>query len=135
MCKECNLIAIATIHQPATEVFMGFNQVMFMANGRTAYCGPTAEVPDYCTSIGRPLPPQTNPANYFIELINSEFAGREKVDEIVRRWGDRHVSNIAHNLEPLAKTTRARNWDQFGTVFSRQSRLAMRDPTLYLGRM
>lgn len=136
MCKECNLIAIATIHQPATEVFLGFEKVMFMANGRTAYCGPTAEVPSYCSEIGRPLPAQTNPASYFIELINSEFAGRQKVDEIVGRWSNRQATTVRREAtQPLEPTTRSTNLDQFSSVFSRQSLLARRDPTLYLGRM
>jgi hypothetical protein len=134
MCKEFNLIAIATIHQPSTDVFLGFDEVMFLANGRTAYCGKTQDVAMYCDSIGKPLPAQRNPADWFIELINSEFAGREAVDEIVVHWGNRHVQAVSEGLPRLEGGLRQSRWQVF-TVLSRQFLLAMRDPTLYLGRM
>eukprot|EP00928_Gymnodinium_smaydae_P012432 TRINITY_DN14508_c0_g3_i1.p1 TRINITY_DN14508_c0_g3~~TRINITY_DN14508_c0_g3_i1.p1 ORF type:complete len:666 (-),score=125.47 TRINITY_DN14508_c0_g3_i1:59-2008(-) len=135
MCAECNLIAIATIHQPSRDVFMGFSKVMFLANGRTAYCGETNRVSDYCAEIGLPLPPHTNPANYFIELINSEFKGREEVDRIVNKWGNRHAKDYAGTLEPLPRGIQLKGRQQFCTILSRQLLLSVRDPTLYLGRM
>jgi hypothetical protein len=134
MCKEFNLIAIATIHQPSTEVFLSFDEVMFLASGRTAYCGKTQEVATYCESIGKPLPAQKNPADWFIELINSEFAGREAVDEIVVHWSNRHVQAVRKGLPQLEAGLRQSRW-QVSTVFSRQFLLAVRDPTLYLGIM
>lgn len=135
MCKECNLIAIATIHQPSTEVFMGFSRVMFMANGRTAYCGETSKVAEYCATIGHPLPPHTNPADFFIELVNSEFAGREAVEDIVKAWGRKHVKPPSLRVGPLPRGILAQNRQQIFTVLSRQALLSIRDPTLYLGRM
>jgi ABC-type multidrug transport system ATPase subunit len=135
MCKECNLIAIATIHQPSTEVFMGFSEVMFMANGRTAYCGKTSEVGAYCESIGKRPPPHTNPADWFIDLINSEFAGRDAVDEIVHAWGNKHQTSQRRELSKLPPGVRPRTRHQLWTIFSRQFLLSLRDPTLYLGRM
>eukprot|EP00928_Gymnodinium_smaydae_P025791 TRINITY_DN20444_c0_g1_i2.p1 TRINITY_DN20444_c0_g1~~TRINITY_DN20444_c0_g1_i2.p1 ORF type:complete len:671 (-),score=148.62 TRINITY_DN20444_c0_g1_i2:158-2146(-) len=135
MCRECNLIAVATIHQPSTEVFMGFRNVMFMANGRTAYCGGTADVAAYCASIGKPLPPETNPADFFLEITNSEFAGRAAVDSIVQSWGNRHVKPPSGVAEPLPRGIRPQSRRQLGTIFSRQSLLSVRDPTLYVGRM
>jgi ABC-type multidrug transport system ATPase subunit len=136
MCKECNLIAIATIHQPSTEVFMGFNEVMFLANGRTAYSGKTSKVASYCESIGKQLPPHTNPADWFIDLINSEFAGREAVDEIVEAWERRQQTReLKGELPKLPPGVRPYVYQQVYPVFRRQFLLSLRDPTLYLGRM
>jgi ABC-type multidrug transport system ATPase subunit len=138
MCKECNLIAIATIHQPSTEVFMGFNEVMFLANGRTAYSGKTSEVAAYCESIGKQLPPHTNPADWFIDLINSEFAGRKAVDRIVEAWARKHPGlprKQIDQLPDLPTSVQPPSCQQLWAVFSRQCLLSLRDPTLYLGRM
>eukprot|EP00928_Gymnodinium_smaydae_P025790 TRINITY_DN20444_c0_g1_i1.p1 TRINITY_DN20444_c0_g1~~TRINITY_DN20444_c0_g1_i1.p1 ORF type:complete len:551 (-),score=86.94 TRINITY_DN20444_c0_g1_i1:136-1788(-) len=135
MCAECNLIAIATIHQPSTEVFMGFRNVMFMANGRTAYCGKTADVAAYCKSIDKPLPAETNPADFFLEITNSEFAGRAAVDSIVKKWQNRHVKPPSGVAGPLPKGIKPQTRKQLGTIFTRQALLSVRDPTLYVGRM
>eukprot|EP00928_Gymnodinium_smaydae_P004267 TRINITY_DN11472_c0_g2_i3.p1 TRINITY_DN11472_c0_g2~~TRINITY_DN11472_c0_g2_i3.p1 ORF type:complete len:648 (+),score=64.10 TRINITY_DN11472_c0_g2_i3:259-1944(+) len=135
MCKECKLIAIATIHQPSRDVFLSFDKVMFLANGRTAYCGKTKDVSVYCSEIGKPLPPHTNPANYFIELINSEFREREEVDAVVHAWGNRHAKEYTGWIDPLPRGINLKGHQQLLTIFNRQVLLSVRDPTLYLGRM
>jgi len=157
LAKDCNMIVIATIHQPSTEVFLGFDKVFFLANGREAYSGPTAGVAAYCSYVGHPLPAMTNPADYFLQLVNSEFVGREQVDRIVsmragapridsarRPWipdletplsesGSSDDEELRHQVTLCEKV---RSYcQQTWTLLRRASVVSVRDPSLYIGRM
>ncbi|KAL7563239.1 hypothetical protein ACA910_015731 [Epithemia clementina (nom. ined.)] len=60
--REERLIILCTIHQPSTKVYQGFDQIMLLSRGRTAYMGNVDEAESYFESIGHTLPPSTNPA-------------------------------------------------------------------------
>jgi hypothetical protein len=134
--KQQSMIIIATIHQPATEVFMAFTKVLFLVNGRTAYNGPPSEVESYCGSINKPLPPYTNPADHFISLVNSEFVARNEVDAVVAAWptSSSAASSVA-GLGKLVPPERPGILSQTWTLLCRRALLSIRDPTLYIGRM
>jgi ABC-type multidrug transport system ATPase subunit len=61
---------LATIHQPSSYVFSGFNRVHLLSEGRTAYSGSAEAALEYFSSIGRPLPPLTNPADFYIKILS-----------------------------------------------------------------
>jgi ABC-type multidrug transport system ATPase subunit len=134
VCVNSNVVAITTIHQPSQAVFHEFSQVMFMANGRTAYYGETANLSEYCASIGRLISSDANPAECFLELLNSEFADRQQVDVIVKAWCNRHVRHSTLNHAQLDQRWKQSIVQQTRTILSRQGLLALRDPTLYTGR-
>jgi ABC-type multidrug transport system ATPase subunit len=134
--KRDSVIIVATIHQPATEVFMAFSSVLFLVNGRVAYNGPPSEVESYCGTIGKPLPPLTNPADHFISLVNSEFVGRDQVDAVVSAWPKSASASISvADLEQLVPPARPGTLAQCWILFCRRALLSVRDPTLYIGRM
>lgn len=134
--KQESIIIIATIHQPATEVFMAFTNVLFLVNGRVAYNGPPSEVESYCGSIKKPLPPYTNPADHFISLVNSEFVDRNEVDAVVAAWpkSSSAASSVA-GIDKLVPPARPGALSQTWTLLCRRTLLSIRDPTLYIGRM
>lgn len=150
LAKETNIIVIATIHQPSTAVFLSFDRVLFMANGREAYQGPTSDVASHCSFVGHPLPDMTNPADHFLELVNSEFVGREEVDKIVGRA----IPGLRAPVDKLLPLGKALNYTstlpelegsakaRFPSLLSQAMLLlrragvnSVRDPTVYLGRM
>ena len=47
LAKAENLIVVATIHQPSSKVYAGFDQVMILSGGREAYCGDARETMAY----------------------------------------------------------------------------------------
>ena len=61
---------MASIHQPSSEVFEQFDQLMILSEGRTVYFGPAASSADYFASISPELecPAKYNPADYFMQL-------------------------------------------------------------------
>ena len=63
---------VLTIHQPSSEIFEMFDQLMLMAAGKVIYMNSADRAVDYFSSIGYSWPEQTNPADYFMELMSIE---------------------------------------------------------------
>ena len=69
----------ASIHQPSSEVFAQFDQLMILSQGHTVYLGPAATSTDYFAAISPELecPARYNPADYFMQLT---YAGVDATD-------------------------------------------------------
>ncbi|CAG8942586.1 unnamed protein product [Penicillium salamii] len=80
-----NLIIIASIHQPSTTTFKLFDKLLLLSSGRTCYFGKTGDTETYFDRIGYSIPLQTNPAEFLLDLVSSDFSGsKEPADERVR---------------------------------------------------
>ncbi|KAK5457196.1 hypothetical protein LTS15_004977 [Exophiala xenobiotica] len=71
--KEHRLVCIASIHQPSTTTFELFDQLMLLSGGRTCYFGTVSGVHGYFERIQRPIPLHMNPAEFLLDLVNSDF--------------------------------------------------------------
>ncbi|KAF1969337.1 ATP-binding cassette transporter-like protein [Bimuria novae-zelandiae CBS 107.79] len=72
--KKYKILVIASIHQPSTTTFELFDQLLLLSHGKTAYNGPTTGIRDYFAGIGYEMPTYINPAEYIIQLVNTDFA-------------------------------------------------------------
>ncbi|GAB1205056.1 hypothetical protein APSETT445_003723 [Aspergillus pseudonomiae] len=82
-----NLIIIASIHQPSTTTFQLFDNLLLLSGGKTCYFGPISEVPSYFNNIGYPIPSNTNPAEYLLDAVSSDFTVHEyQVGKIQTAW-------------------------------------------------
>lgn len=61
---------ICSIHQPSSEVFNYFNFIILMDTGRIVYHGRIAEFYGHLEKIGMTLPPNYNPAEFFVNLVS-----------------------------------------------------------------
>jgi hypothetical protein len=68
------LIIIASIHQPSTSTFNRFDKVYLLAKGHLCYGGLRTDVAPYFKTLGFTLPPATNPAEWILELVDTDFA-------------------------------------------------------------
>lgn len=75
--KKENVIIIASIHQPSTLTFNLFDNVMFLTEGKIAYSGLRSNLAPYFDKAGFPIPSHYNPAEYVLDLINTDFSGGE----------------------------------------------------------
>ncbi|PKS04912.1 hypothetical protein jhhlp_008277 [Lomentospora prolificans] len=71
--KRNNLIIISSIHQPSTATYQLFDKLALLSLGKTCYFGPINDAPDYFNRIGYQMPPATNPAEFFLDLINVDL--------------------------------------------------------------
>ncbi|KAL3463922.1 P-loop containing nucleoside triphosphate hydrolase protein [Aspergillus heterothallicus] len=91
LARANKLIIIASIHQPSTATFQLFDQLLLLSGGKSCYFGPVREVPSYFESIGYPVPPQTNPAEFILDMVSSDFVGdkpsaQDNVAKIQSAW-------------------------------------------------
>lgn len=90
--KICQIIIIASIHQPSTTTFQLFDKLLLLSGGRTCYFGPIShEVETYFAQIGHPVPEHTNPAEFLLDIVSSDFGGakgqaQDRVQQIQNDW-------------------------------------------------
>lgn len=63
---------VSTIHQPNTETFDEFDQLLLIARGKVIYHNDSIHATKYFTSIGFPCPNDSNPADYFMNIMSRE---------------------------------------------------------------
>ncbi len=89
--NETNCVVVCTIHQPQYKVFSQFDRLILLRSGSIIYDAPIEEVTDYCEKIGKPCPPNTNPADHLMAAIalpvNLSFATQIKRNESLARIG------------------------------------------------
>ena len=56
---------ICTIHQPRSNIFALFDQLLLLVNGHSVFTGPAKSAVDYFASIGHKCEQFMNPADYF----------------------------------------------------------------------
>ncbi|KAL9124612.1 MAG: hypothetical protein Q9217_006075 [Psora testacea] len=84
---------IVTIHQPRSEIWSLFDNVLLLAGGSPLYSGPANECLCYFGSIGYQLPLFMNPAEYLIDQAaidnrspEAEAASSARVQALVDAW-------------------------------------------------
>ncbi|CAI4757933.1 BHH_G0048390.mRNA.1.CDS.1 [Saccharomyces cerevisiae] len=94
LCREQGKTIIITIHQPRSELFKRFGNVLLLAkSGRTAFNGSPDEMIAYFTELGYNCPSFTNVADFFLDLISvntqneqNEISSRARVEKILSAW-------------------------------------------------
>jgi ABC-type multidrug transport system ATPase subunit len=95
------LIVIASIHQPSTATFNLFDKLLLLSHGKMHYFGPVSAVAEHYASLGCPVPLHVNPAEFLLELVNTDFASEretalQRLEEMHRAWdGSRRAKELA----------------------------------------
>eukprot|EP00117_Sycon_ciliatum_P039473 scpid45319/ scgid29170/ Protein white len=88
---------ICTIHQPPSEVFQLFHQLLLFAEGRTAYMGPISTAPAAFARLGYPCPENYNHADFYIHTLSiipgKEDECRARVNEITDDYHERAAAS------------------------------------------
>ncbi|RKO84503.1 ABC-2 type transporter-domain-containing protein, partial [Blyttiomyces helicus] len=103
---------VATIHQPSSEIFHLFDDLVLMAEGRIAYQGDAEACIDYFAQRGYPCPDFTNPADFlFMSILNNEElsgvgrkssrpveSNKDRISRLLKSW-DESSENLALRQE------------------------------------
>ncbi|KAL9637135.1 MAG: hypothetical protein Q9164_002388 [Protoblastenia rupestris] len=89
--RRCNLLVVASIHQPSTTTFALFDKLLLLSQGKTCYFGSLSNVGIYFDSIGFRIPSQTNPAEHLLDITNNDFSqdrvqAQVQLDSIHASW-------------------------------------------------
>lgn len=121
---------------------------MLLSRGRTAYIGDVKEAENYFETIGHPVPPSTNPAEFFLDVTNADFTDEAAVEKILDSWeeygsGNGHSShhsrtsatvNEEHDATEVVDMSPLKFSREFLIMIRRQGTVILRDPILYIGR-
>jgi hypothetical protein len=117
---------------------------MILSKGREAFVGNADAASAYFDSIGYTLPPATNPAEHFLDLVNADFSSSEEVDAMLDTWETHNKpdplllpqatmaesyimsDNMMDMSHSLVRETKV--------MLRRHATLVVRDPILYVGR-
>jgi ABC-type multidrug transport system ATPase subunit len=86
------MIVIASIHQPSTSTLLLFDNILLLSEGQTVYYGPPGDSISYFESQGYPPSPMMSPAEFMLELTNTDFSrgsdqgGSQVLDALLHGW-------------------------------------------------
>lgn len=90
---------VTTIHQPRSSIFHLFDMLCLIAEGRTVYFGPAADVADYFGNLGFPMPVNFNVADFAIDVLSIDPRTKEK--EVKSTARVQYISDHYHeSVEP-----------------------------------
>ncbi|KAI2801386.1 ATPase [Blomia tropicalis] len=114
---------ICTIHQPSSEVFILFDRLLLLTEGRFAFMGTLPEAQEHFNSLGMVCPNQFNPADHYLRQISiepgNEIDSQERIDKICSNYScskksmsngnqtqiDVHKTDFVNNRMPAYKAS------------------------------
>lgn len=103
---------IVTIHQPRSEIWDLFDNVILLSRGSPAYAGSAKECLPYFAKLGHEMPSFTNPAEYLIDVVSvdnrsveAEKAAQDRVGRVIEAWRSHCSSSLQEKSEPPAPAT------------------------------
>ncbi|CAF3064940.1 unnamed protein product, partial [Rotaria sp. Silwood2] len=70
---------LTSIHQPSSQIFQSFDQLILLADGKTIFKGKPSNALAYFGTLDYFSPPQYNPADFIMDLANKSFEVREEL--------------------------------------------------------
>eukprot|EP00178_Gracilaria_changii_P002085 TRINITY_DN130_c0_g1_i1.p1 TRINITY_DN130_c0_g1~~TRINITY_DN130_c0_g1_i1.p1 ORF type:complete len:534 (+),score=105.46 TRINITY_DN130_c0_g1_i1:774-2375(+) len=144
---------ITTIHQPRSSIFHMFDMLCLIAEGRTVYFGPAADVAAYFDALGFQCPPHFNVADYFIDVLSVDHRTEQREVKTVSRIeyvSDHYRQNVepaflsnadayqsAHAVQPGADVAKYGNgvFKEFTILVQRTSKLMLRERQINFTRL
>ncbi|KAK2141381.1 hypothetical protein LSH36_1112g00067 [Paralvinella palmiformis] len=141
---------VATIHQPSSDVFDMFNDILIMKEGRTVFLGPKQDAMKFFSELSYECPRHYNPADYFMDVLH-DTPGQEICDSFDEskysneiKYGVDAQEDVLDNksigeMKGLDKRTKRKEkagwWLQMKMCFWRSQIEFMRNTHLFLGRI
>ncbi|KAG6358055.1 hypothetical protein INS49_013939 [Diaporthe citri] len=101
---------IVTIHQPRSEIWGLFDNLILLSRGSPVYSGPVAECIPWFDGLGFRMPPFVNPAEHLVDLAavdnrtpELEAESLARVEQLKGAWGEENERRFT----PTEKSTEA----------------------------
>jgi hypothetical protein len=119
---------IVTIHQPRSDLFAHFGNILLLARGgHPIYAGPADSMLAHFAGLGHECPRHVNPADFALDLITvdlqherREAASRKKVRKLVESWNASvyPVARVESITTPAELGSMAREPSSFASAYS-----------------
>lgn len=140
---------VVTIHQPRSDLFAHFGNIMLLARGGyPVYAGPATQMLPHFAAQGYDCPRHVNPADFALDLITvdlqheaREEASRVKVQKLIDAWNPDHfpAPRIGSIATPAELGSLAREPASFAAAYSilirRATKNFFRMPDLIIARI
>lgn len=90
LAKKKNRTIITTIHQPRSNIYFMFDNVILLAQGELVYYGPAIHAIDYFKSLGHECPRNYNPADFIVDLVELQS---KNIRQLSQQFKDSHIAN------------------------------------------
>jgi ABC-type multidrug transport system ATPase subunit len=144
LCSEGKNV-LCTIHQPSSLVYDMFTNVVVLSAGQTVYCGSRANIIPHFSALGFACPKYINPAEYFVNLVNTDFDDHVNVAKLVHAYAQSPVKRLLVDQLAADRTTLQHLPDielrpssamrQFGVLMYRNTLNNIRNPGIYWIRL
>ncbi|KAF0693436.1 Aste57867_15609 [Aphanomyces stellatus] len=147
LCEHGHTV-VCTIHQPSSKVYNMFTSVFLLVQGETVFFGPPATLLTHFSAIGHPCPTYSNPAEYYLALINTDFPGHGDVAAITAAFASSGAAaaiqtalaqDRATHFAPLSKSDlkelKPSLWRQFAMLMQRNLLENVRNPGIFWVRL
>lgn len=124
---------VATIHQPSTDIFALFDDLLLLHEGRVIFYGEASAVIGYFEKWGHEFPKYSNPADYIFMHVLRENSG----EEMTSKWEESELkAKMTSLIEGIQTATPSYNqikkykasfWIQFKFLLDRASKNAIRN--------
>ncbi|PNP40769.1 hypothetical protein TGAMA5MH_07209 [Trichoderma gamsii] len=124
---------ILTIHQPRSDLFKHFGNVLLLARGGSpAYAGSAKDMLNYFGKQGYQCPQHSNPADFALDMItvdlqrdDREAESRERVGKLIEHWkkhsSDANVPRLPGIIETDEMDEKKASHDDVNAVTSKES--------------
>ncbi|CAE7759180.1 ABCG2 [Symbiodinium sp. CCMP2456] len=143
---EANVPVLCTVHQPSSEIFAKFDDVIILHGGEVTYHGPAEHIATHFDVLGYPCPSNFNPADHVMFLLQKEMP--EKLQNIKTAWLDSGTFKKMHeqitnfrgqgNARPssvLPEQTGASFCQQLAMLLVRETRGTIRNKGVLFARL
>jgi len=116
---------ICTIHQPQAKIFRLFSSLILLKAGRIIYQGKTEGATHFFEGLGHSLPPNENPADFFLDVITPDTTASAEalveMDNLLQTGGfNSPAVNLELGFERTLKPRETTSWGlQFRVLFRR----------------
>ncbi|CAN0151348.1 unnamed protein product, partial [Pylaiella littoralis] len=144
LASETDMIIIASVNQPSTRVFNIFDQVILLSTGRTMYFGPAVDSLEHFARLGYKPVGLVNPADYLIEITNSDFNDAKEVQRLADAWRhsaacdalNQHLGSPYQTpVRPGCKPGCLPRFQQLRALITRATLNGVRDPATFFFRL
>ncbi|KAF2797711.1 hypothetical protein K505DRAFT_234933 [Melanomma pulvis-pyrius CBS 109.77] len=143
---------IVTIHQPRSEIWSLFDNIILLTRGSPAYAGSAKDCLPYFAGLGHEVPRLTNPAEYLIDIVSidnrnteAEEIAEARVDIIKKAWREQSSKTLNEKTlqHPKPGTERSKAVNVKNTSLVQQIRVltartwvvTIRDPMGMIGSL
>ncbi|RHZ87767.1 hypothetical protein Glove_30g36 [Diversispora epigaea] len=147
MAQKHKLTVIASIHQPSTETYSLFDKLLILGSGKPLYFGERETALTYLDELGYACPAYANPADHFLNLVNSDFMkDRSEAEDYIQNFTqlykdsaykaetDSQITNLLESTKNEEDKISAKNKSGYPRNFFSQTYIIMKRSTLNASR-